>query len=793
MGYRELPLTSRAIIAGTILAALTLGVLASPHWIPIPAWQMAVAVAACVVLANVQIRLTEEKGRMSLGFAGCLAVILLWGPANGGLVALLEGLAGNVMPGIPLPWRRRKRVDAAKTVFNASNHAASTIMAGLCFVWTNGDAGVLSLRHSALPVMLTTVVFFLVNTLDTAAILATSRGARFLRVWYENFLWTAPQYLTTSSCVFGALLILGNDTWRWASVVVLSPMYVVYYSYRMYMGKIRGDLTHITELNDLNNSVITSLATAIDAKDHYTNTHLARVQLYGVEIAKHMKLPTDQREAIRCAALVHDVGKLGVPENLLTKPGKLTPEEHLRIQEHVEIGVAILRPVRFPWPVADVVMGHHERWDGLGYPQGLKGEEIPIGARVIAVADVYDALTSDRPYRKAMTREKACEHLLTLAGTHLDQAVVRAFLTVLPACDVKLAEIEGGQVDTVDTAYAPTGLGQDVMAQIARANSEFLALYEMSQSLPVPVDLSATLEAVLGKIQGMIPCATCAVFLKTSEDELSAEAVAGMYQHWLKGMTMKIGEGLSGRAFEELRPIVNGVATLDVGRKIPPEETVELNSALIVPIRSNGETLGTLSLYDTSYNIYTEDHRRLLGLIAEHTANSIYGAQRVHQTEALALKDPLTGMPNARALTNWLTRRLEESFRTHEPFALVLIDLDNFKAVNDTLGHLRGDRALCEVGSAMEACVRTGDLLTRYAGDEFILAVKTADYNGVSELCHRLAEAVDGMGNIEGVRIGASSGFAIFPDDGLNAAELIQIADNRMYRDKNRRKAQLRS
>lgn len=791
MRFKDLPVSSRAIIVATVAVAIAAGKWGSEYWIPIPIWQLGVAAVITCLLAYVQIPLTEAKGRMSLGFAGCLAVVVVWGPADGGLVALLGGIAGNLLPALSPSSRSAKaRIDWIKVVFNAANHGSCAVLAGLCYVRMNGGTGVDSVRRSALPMLATTLVFFLVNTLGTAAILASVRGAKVLSVWHENFLWTAPQYLTTASCVLIALWIVGNDTWRWAAVVVLPPLYAVYYSYRMYMEKMRGDLKHISDLNELNNSVIASLATAIDAKDHYTNKHLSRVQCYGLAIAEYLKLPRPECEAIRCAALVHDVGKLGVPENILKKPGKLTAEEHLRIQKHVEIGVEILRPVNFPWPVVEVVAGHHERWDGLGYPAGLRGEDIPIGSRVISVADIFDALTSDRPYRKAMTHVQACDHMRQLSGTHLDPTVVAALMTVLPGCEAKLAAIPVSNLAFDEGVNDSKTINEDVMAQISKANSEFFALYEVSQALPKATDLATTLDAVIAKTKQLVPCVTCVVFLKSGDDELTARAVGGMYSDLLLNMTMKVGEGLSGRVFQGLQPMANAMPTLDVGRKIPPDETVELNSALIVPIRSNGEALGTLSVYDSSYNIYTEDHVRLLVLIADHIANSIYGAQLLHQTEEMALRDPLTGLPNARALTNWMSRRLEDSLHTHEPFALVLIDLDNFKAVNDTLGHLRGDRALRDAARAMEECVRTGDLLTRYAGDEFVLAVQTADFAGVSELCRRLSIAVDGVGNVDGVRIGASAGFAVYPDDGLNAADLIEVADGRMYADKNRRKLQ---
>jgi diguanylate cyclase (GGDEF)-like protein len=253
-------------------------------------------------------------------------------------------------------------------------------------------------------------------------------------------------------------------------------------------------------------------------------------------------------------------------------------------------------------------------------------------------------------------------------------------------------------------------------------------------------------------------------------------------------MRIAKGEGLSGRVFTNLRPIVNGPATLDVGRKIPPSETVELNSSLVVPLRANGETFGTLSLYHSSYNIYTDDHARLVTLIADHAANSIDSARRHAQTQEVTTTDPITGLPNARALTNLLHERLEVAISSHEAFAVVLIDLDNFRQVNDTVGHAKGDEVLRAVAQAMQASVRTGDMLSRYAGDEFVLVVPKADHALLEQVCQRVSEAVESLPRPAGVPLGASIGYAIYPDDALNARDLIAMADSRMYANKNLRR-----
>lgn len=793
MRFHSLPKSSQTVILGTVLCALLAFAvsLSYVHVYAFTAKQIILACVVCAMLEMVQIELTADKSRMSLSFAGLLGSVMLFGPVAGAIVGLVEGISCNFVRTSSKTQRFRfDWPDATKLTFNAFNHSLSACAAGLAFIWAGGSPGTIDTRAIP-PTILATAVYFLMNTWGTAAVVSTSKNLDIITVWHENFLWTAPQFLMSASFVWGGLWAYASFPQQsWIAFLFIPPIWVVYYSYRLYMDKIRRDLEHISALNSLNNSVIASLATAIDAKDHYTNKHLSRVQTYAMALAEHLGLPHDECEAVRCAALVHDIGKLGVPENILTKPGKLTPEEYERMKEHVEIGAAILRPVQFPWPVVDVVMGHHERWDGLGYPQGLKGEEIPIGARVIALADVFDALTSDRPYRQAMSQPEALEYVQQHAGTHFDPQVVDALIVVLDDCQRRIAEMGDGDPIGLDTvSRVQHKISNEVMQQIARANSEFFAMYDVSRTLRGSLTLDSSLNAVIEKIEDMkVPFDTCAIFLEDGENMLSVAAVAGRYKDLLFGMRVAPGEGISGRVFESLHPVVNGPATNDVGRKIPHTETLELNASLVVPLRTSGKTLGTISVYHASYNIYTEDHARLLSLIADHAANTVENARRLQESQEMALTDSLTGLPNARSLNNALTRRLEDARRSHEVFAIMLIDLDNFKSVNDLLGHLRGDEVLRLTAAAMQSCVRQGDMLARYAGDEFILVMPNSSLEVVEQIRDRVQEAVALIRVDDRIRLGASIGHAFYPEDGLNARDLIEIADSRMYADKNQRR-----
>ena len=177
--------------------------------------------------------------------------------------------------------------------------------------------------------------------------------------------------------------------------------------------------------------MVEALAKTIDTKDSYTYDHADRARKFARSICKELHLPDGIIKHIEYAALVHDIGKIGIDNGILGKPGKLTPEERKFIEQHPVIGSHIIEPIAFLSPIAPMVLYHQEWYNGGGYPEGLVGEEIPLGARVVSVIDSYDAMTSDRPYRKAMVREQAVAELRRASGTQFDPAIVEAFIKTL--------------------------------------------------------------------------------------------------------------------------------------------------------------------------------------------------------------------------------------------------------------------------------------------------------------------------------------------------------------------------
>src|SRR6202035_1842861 len=197
-------------------------------------------------------------------------------------------------------------------------------------------------------------------------------------------------------------------------------------SYRLYLGKLEDQKRHVEEIANLHLRTIEALALAIEAKDQTTHDHLQRVRIYAIEVAKELGMTGTDLEALHAAALLHDIGKLAVPEHIISKPGRLTPEEFEKMKIHPIVGAEILERVQFPYPVVPIVRAHHEKWDGTGYPYGLRGEEIPIGARILAAVDCLDALASDRQYRRALPLEDAMARVAAESGTAFDPKVIQA-------------------------------------------------------------------------------------------------------------------------------------------------------------------------------------------------------------------------------------------------------------------------------------------------------------------------------------------------------------------------------
>jgi diguanylate cyclase (GGDEF)-like protein len=531
-------------------------------------------------------------------------------------------------------------------------------------------------------------------------------------------------------------------------------------------------------------AVMEALARAIDARDQTASSHLRRMKVHSTALARTLGMSHDEIQGIAIAAILHDIGKLAVPEYILSKPGPLTLEEFQRIRIHPQIGADIISGVPFPYPVATLILSHHERWDGKGYPAGLKGEEIALGARVLSVVDYFDALMSDGRYHKAISADEAIGLLRQESGKAFDPRVAQTFIDVYPAL---AAEADTGQEPARSSVF------QD----IALAHSEISALYEISQAMGTSLGVADTMTLLSSKLSNLVPLSCCALFLYNEQMEtLRCRFAAGIDGEIIKQISVKTGLGMTGWVARNRRTLVNASPSADL-EAAGISMTTSLQSALVCPLVFNERFIGTLSVYHIDSGCYTEDHRRLLDRVCEQAAAVIYTSIVFEQSQEGSLTDPLTGLPNTRFMFMHLTRELERAERLKSEVSLLVMDLDNFKETNDNHGHHVGDRALREVAGVLRAAIRPYDICVRWMSDKFIVVLSGCNAEEAEHKRVELKTAIRGVvfeaSSGKRLQLGVSIGASIFPHDGNTYEMLLDVAMRRMRRDKRRERSDPRS
>jgi diguanylate cyclase (GGDEF)-like protein/putative nucleotidyltransferase with HDIG domain len=535
---------------------------------------------------------------------------------------------------------------------------------------------------------------------------------------------------------------------------------------------------------------------------------LQRVQVYATEIAKDLGLNEEERSALRAAALLHDIGKLAVPEHIISKPGRLTPEEFEKMKIHPVVGAEILERVQFPYPVVPIVRAHHEKWDGSGYPYGIAGENIPIGARILSVVDCLDALATDRQYRRALPLDEAMKVVIAESGKAFDPKVVEILAaryvdlermaqakdTTKPTLSVDMKIVNGEAPATGFEAAAPverrTKEGAvHFLSSIAAARQEVQALFEISQDLGNSLSLDETLSVLAVRLRRIIPQHGLAIWIRR-ENILLPEYVTGDDFRLFSSLEIPVGQGLSGWVAENRKPILNGNPSVEPGYLNDPSKFSTMRSAVAVPLEGMNGVLGVLTLYHAEADAFTKDHLRILLAISSKIALAIENALRFRRAESSATTDYLTDLPNARSLFLQLDSELSRGRRTNNPLAVCVLDLDGFKMINDRFGHLEGNRVLHEVAAGLRNACREYDYVARMGGDEFVVLLPGVRPGDVEAKIAQFREVVAQVCRdiFEENLLSISIGVAHFMIDGNDAEHLLAEADRRMYKEKNTHK-----
>ena len=797
-----MPLRVKALV-WTVVAVGAASAWSIVHY-PSHAWLLfSIYLGLTLLSSGMKVAMLKSDGTMSVSFIFILLGIMELSPLQAVLLGLCSVLA-------QCRFRVKYSFTLPQILFNLGNVTTSTVLA-----W-RANAALLALHVAPAPALaLASMVYFVTNTIPVALAIAWDSQTNPVIRWRTDFLWYLPFY------VVGAGLVIATDfvsrQYGWTTALLLLPTaYTIYRAYCGQINAIRDREQHILETKALHMRTIEALAMAIEAKDENTHRHLFRVRVYATEIAKLMGAEEDLMQALVSASFLHDIGKLAVPEHILNKPGKLTPEEFERIKIHPVVGADILERVRFPYPVVPIVRAHHEQWDGSGYPDGLKGEEIPIGARILSAVDCFDALASDRPYRRAMSLDEAMAFVKSRAGTQFDPAIVQVLEKNYLELERKVrqdtddieplktqlvirrgaAPAAGFESSHLTPAVAGTpgaaahGVGAagsyDSLGLIANASRESKAILELSRVLGSSLSAQETSAMMSQRLRFLIPFDGIAVHVR-KQDELEPLFTDGDLAEGFSRNPIPVGEGVPGWVARTQKAIVNGNPADDTSHLPKNGRGAGYDSALSIPLfEISGVLFGVLTLYARRANAFSHEHLRILQAIESRLSLSIQNALQFGSAEMDAHTDQLTQLPNMPQFLRQVESEIQTAREKPARFGLALCDLNSFKLVNDRYGHLVGNQLLAAIGAGFHDLCRPDDMVARMGGDEFLFLIRSGDAREMEKRLDALNDQVrlacDAL--LLDVKLSPSVGVAVYPQDGEGAEQLLGVADRRMYASK---------
>jgi putative nucleotidyltransferase with HDIG domain len=544
-----------AVIGGGALVLAHSSAYLWAGWPPVQWWLLA---ALTLLSGSAALKIPAVPVNFSISDVFTLTTAVMFGPSAATLVVVIDSLmisARLMRTGLPLE----------RVLFNAAAPAAAMWVSAHVFFLASGieplqrsPAGPEVVVPWLLPFA---ALYFLVNTFAIAVAIGLHERAPVLQIWRAHFqgLWvTFLGGAVGAACVVFALQLGTYGQMMLALPLVLAA--ILHFAYRNATGRVADQLHHLAEVNRLHLSTIEALAHAIDAKDAVTHGHIRRVQAWAIDLAFRIGIEDDREiRAIEAAALLHDIGKLAIPEHILNKPGRLTPSEFERMKSHACVGAEILSEIEFPYPVVPIVRHHHENWDGSGYPDGLAGEAIPIGARILAVVDCFDALTSDRPYRRALPAPQALAIVEARVGTMYDPAIVAAFRNSLSETMPSAAGVDTRAAAIVPAA--PAGVG----GRAERDRDDLEMALRIGAAIGTVRERPAVWRALAEALRQALGASAAVVFaVHDAQQEIRPLSVTGGGAGELAGLVIPIGERLSGWALAHEQPMVNADAALDL-------------------------------------------------------------------------------------------------------------------------------------------------------------------------------------------------------------------------------------
>jgi putative nucleotidyltransferase with HDIG domain len=735
-------------------------------------WHVLLLAVLTWVSGSFAVRIPKVPATIYVSEAFFFTLVLMYGGPSAAICMAIDGLLISV---------RRRHNEPFRIIFNIAEPAVSVLAASAAFYLSYGKPPIATLGvqppaiiELLLPVVAMAGVYFLFNSVLNAVAVAIETRQNPYRVW-RDFVFFALNNFGGASA---ALLIAGNS---FVVLAVVAPLVVIsWFTFKASMARVEDANQHLLELNRLYLSTVETLAMAIDAKDQITHGHIRRVQVYARGLAESLDIEdTATLQAIDAAAVLHDMGKIGVPERILNKPGKLTPSEYDVIKGHTTIGAKILSNVDFPYPVVPIVRSHHENWDGTGYPDGLDAENIPIGARILAVVDCFDALTSHRPYRPALSDEEALAIVTARRGTMYDPRIVDLFLLLQPQLSIE-ANTPGRDASAFDELLHSPPAPPEVVESTGTASEEvtaqLLSLSDLANELAGHTTVEDLAVALGWRVRQTVPCDLLVFYLRDRlTDDLIAAHASGADAEALRGVRLGVGEGVSGWVALNRTTIRNSNGALDLGdrRALLAQP---LDSVLATPLCARDVVVGVLSLYGIDREAFTADHQHMVEFAARQIGPALEQALSFEQERAASLFDAATGLPNERYLERVLASAAYAGRGDGPKPGLLLLGClgvrgrDRAEAAPPVPGEDVED-FLLRLAATARTAVRVTDLVFRTGDHEVAILMSDCTAEAMANVARRVTEAM-GAASCDGRPVGISAAFALYPD---HAAEPVGL------------------
>jgi putative nucleotidyltransferase with HDIG domain len=767
------------IAAGTLAVGLSLRELyiepVTHHWL--------ILAGLTLLSGSFTIRVPAIPARLSVSETFVFATVLLFGAAAATIIVVLDSLVISLWL---KPHSNRSKL-ATRLMFNIAAPSVSIWIAAHLF-YRLADVPPLAQQQQPIlslvvPLLALALVYFLLNSFLIAGAISLEKQLSLPHVWKNNFLWLSLNYFSGASvaALLIPFLLEGYDDFLRIVGVLLPLLLISYLTLKTAMGRVEDANQHLVKLNQLYLSTIETLAMAIDAKDQITHGHIRRVQHLAVGLSRAVGIRNDQQiKAIEAAALLHDMGKLAVPEYILNKPGPLTPAEFDKMKLHASVGADILSSIEFPYPVVPIVRHHHENWDGSGYPDGLRGSAIPVGARVLSVADCFDALTSDRPYRPKLSDAAALTILRERRGTMYDPVIVdtfeRVYLTILPPSEASDSPFPGIEDIASGAHGAAPAISEARLDDISASTEEMLVLYDLARELAGRLDLVDAGDLIAKHLRRIIPTTT-AVFYVYHEltDELVAAHGAGDNPSRFGGIRIPRGQRLTGWVAANRQTILNSDPYLDLG-EVARSVFPRLRSCLSTPLLDKDDLIGVLSVYSTKRNAFTDDHRRIVEAVARQVSQTVRHALQFENERKSQMIDSSSGLPNAQQLQRFLESEIGAGGAA-SPITLIYVTwvMDGrIASATDPVETMAS--ALAEL---IKRVLRGGDLLFRHSADELVALLTDTSLEEGALIRDRVGKELACLSDqlkSEGQSLVIRMGYSCGPAQGTTAKRLIDAA-----------------